>query len=102
MRKNRTPKKTAELIVELFHNSKKEMANFSLRTLRLLSKRHKIEGAFIDRLEEHLSEQGFVLSRIDRDNFGLIPLSRLAAPSNKMTAKKFLPKQARKRVLARD
>lgn len=102
MRKNRTHELTAELLIEMFHNSKKEMGNFSLRTLRLLSKRHKIEGAFTDRLEEYLSEHGFVLNRIDHNNFVFAPLSRLLAPSNKMTAKKFLPKQARKRVIARD
>jgi hypothetical protein len=60
-----------------------------METLRRLSMRKHIRGAFVEMLKQHLADMGLILMEIDRGGYGLIPSSALdGAPA--ITAKKYL------------
>ena len=85
----RTPEETALLIALLLKRSDQKRARISVSTIRRLSKRKHIRGAFIEMLDKHLDSLGVILVEIDRGGFGLIPSSVLdGAPA--ITAKKYL------------
>jgi len=94
----RTPFEAALLIALLFKRSEKSRARISNVTVKKLTKRKLLRGAFIEMLTDELDGLGVVLIELERGGFGLIPVSALSgAPS--ITAKKLISdelKQLRK------
>ncbi len=85
----RTAEETALLIALLLKRSTQKRARVSINTIRRISKRKHIRGAFIEMLDNHLDSLGVILVEIDRGGYGLIPSSVLdGAPA--ITAKKYL------------
>ena len=85
----RTVDETALLIALLLKRSEQRRARLSENTIRRLSKRKHLRGAFIEMLDMHLDALGIVLVELDRGGYGLIPSSVLdGAPA--ITAKKYL------------
>src|SRR5699024_10645354 len=70
-------------------------ARVSVVTIRRLSKRKHIRGAFVDMLDGQLDSLGIILVELDRGGYGLIPSSMLDdAPA--ITAKKYLAQDLEK------
>ncbi len=89
MDRQRTPAETALLIALLLKRSGQERARISTETLRNLSARRHIRGAFVHLLIKHLNYLGLILIEIDRGGYGLIRSSALhAAPA--ISARKYL------------
>jgi len=85
----RTAEETALLIALLLKRSEQKRARVSVATIRRLSKRKHIRGAFIDMLRGQLDSLGVILVELDRGGYGLIPSNVLdGAPA--ITAKKYL------------
>ena len=85
----RTAEETALLIALLLKRSEQKRARISVATIRRLSKRKHIRGAFVEMLGAQLDSLGVILVELDRGGFGLIPSSLLdGAPA--ITAKKYL------------
>jgi hypothetical protein len=89
MDRQHTPAETALLIALLLKRSGQERARISTETLRNVSARRHIRGAFVHLLIEHLKYLGLILIEIDRGGYALIPSSALhAAPA--ISARKYL------------
>jgi hypothetical protein len=85
----RTAEETALLIALLLKRSEQRQGRLNIDTLRCLSRRKHIRGAFLRLLAEHLDDLGLILMEIDADGFGLIASSALSgAPV--ITAKNYL------------
>lgn len=85
----RTPEETALLVALLLKRSEQKRARISVATIRRLSKRKHIRGAFVEMLDAQLDSLGVILVELDRGGFGLIPSNLLdGAPA--ITAKKYL------------
>jgi hypothetical protein len=85
----RTAEQTALLIALLFKRSEQRQARLDMDTVRCLSRRRHIRGAFVRMLAGYLDDLGLILMEIDGGGFGLIPSSALAsAPA--VTAKQYL------------
>ena len=85
----RTAEETALLVALLFKRSGQQQVWLGIDTVRCLSKRKHIRGAFLKSLSELLDDLGLVLMEIDGDGFGLIAVSALSgAPA--VTAKDYL------------
>ena len=85
-----TPEEAALLIALLFKRAGQKRARISNATIRRLSRRSRIRGAFIDMLVPHLDDLGITMVELDRGGYGLIPSTALdGAPA--ITAKKHLP-----------
>src|SRR5690348_16037564 len=87
----RTAEDTALLLALLLKRSEQKRARISVATIRRLSKRKHIRGAFVEMLDDQLDSLGVVLVELDRGGYGLFPSSVLdVAPA--ITAKKYLTK----------
>lgn len=85
----RSPQETALLVALLLKKSGQKRARVSTETIRRLSQRKQLRGAFIELLEKYLDVLGLILIEIERGGYGLIPSSALeGAPA--ITAKKYL------------
>jgi len=89
MDRQRTPAETALLIALLLKRSGQERARISTETLRNLSARRHIRGAFVHLLIKHLNYLGLILIEIDRGGYGLISSNALhTAPA--ISTRKYL------------
>jgi len=85
----RTSEETALLVALLLKRSEQKRARISVATIRRLSKRKHIRGAFVEMLDAQLDSLGIILVELDRGGFGLIPSSLLdGAPA--ITVKRYL------------
>lgn len=87
-----TSRETALLLALLFKRATASRARLSEMTLRKLSGRSQLRGAFIADLRDQLDDFGFAFLEIDR-GFAMVPFAALnGAPA--ITAKKYLPEIA--------
>ena len=85
----RTPEEVAVLTAVMFKRSTHKRARLSLQTIRRVSGRNHIRGAFIQMLTQHLEDLGLNMHELDRGGYGLIPSSALdGAPA--ITVKRLL------------
>ncbi|HEX2238016.1 MAG TPA: hypothetical protein VHJ19_06615 [Gammaproteobacteria bacterium] len=74
----RTAEETALLVALLFKRSGQQQVQLGIDTIRCLSRRKHIRGAFLRLLGEHLDDLGLVMMEIDGGGFGLIAASALS------------------------
>jgi hypothetical protein len=77
-----TAQDTALLLAAMLHRSRKTRGRISEKTIKFISQRERLKGAFVTDLRGQLEELGVMMVPLDRGGFALVALSALeGAPS---------------------
>lgn len=91
----RTTEETAILVALLQKRAGVKRARISEKTVRVLSKRKHLRGAFLDSLRRELDDLGIHIVELERGGFGTILISALnGAPA--ILAKRYLKDDLKK------
>lgn len=85
----RTSKETALLLALILKRSEQTRARLSTKTIKFISRRINLRGAFVVALADALVEYGWNMSELDTGGFGVIQTKSLEA-AKAVTARRYL------------
>jgi len=96
--KNYPPELTADLLIELFENTGKQVIQINRKSMWLLSGRKILRKPFLNWVRDALKAKGFILTQASDGKYGLYRSTHI---DNAIVAKcqDYLPRMDRKRLI---